>query len=91
MSQDYILHDECRSDGIRTYLDGDDVDDGDNQWSLYSERPATPAHWATAMTYDFYQAMYGRNGYNSSGGAVAVYTSNQDGVENAGSLSRRVS
>lgn len=36
------------------------------------------------MTYDFYLSTYGRNGYNGSGGAVDVYTSYNDGVENAG-------
>jgi Zn-dependent metalloprotease len=87
LSQDYILHDECRGDGIHTYLDGSDVDDGDNLWSLYSERPATSAHWATGMAYDFYLAMYGRNGYNASGGALSVYTSNDNDVDNAGWVS----
>lgn len=70
----YLLKDNCRGDGIQTYLAGSNLTDGDNNWSAISERPATSAHWAAEMTYDFYNNTYGRNSFDGNGKMIEVYT-----------------
>jgi len=70
----YLLKDNCRGDGIQTYLAGDNLTDSDNDWSVIDERPATSAHWAAGMTYDFYNNTYGRNSFDGNGKMIEVYT-----------------
>lgn len=80
----YLLKDNCRGDGIQTYLSGSNVTDGDNDWSAVSERPATSAHWATEITYDFFYNTYGRNSFDGDGAEIEVYTNdNSGGQDNA--------
>jgi len=84
LANDYILKDNCRGDGIHTFLSGSNVDDGDNQWSLLEERPATSAHWATEMTYDFYYNVFGRNSFDNNGAEMVVNTNDDsNGQDNA--------
>jgi len=69
-----LLKDNCRGDGIQTYLTGNSLTDSDNDWSAINERPATSAHWAAEMTYDFYLNTYGRNSFDGNGKLIEVYT-----------------
>jgi len=71
----YLLKDNCRGDGIETFLAGANLTDGDNDWSATDERPATSAHWAAEMTYDFYNNTYGRNSFDNSGAKIDIYLS----------------
>ena len=69
----YITRDECRGNGIYTSkrgVVGNDTwvyyKDADNNWSLEEERPATSAHWAMEMTYDYFNDVHGRNWHYGS-------------------------
>ncbi len=70
---DYRLIDECRGDGIETRKDGGQIiNDEDNQWSLYAERPMTSAHWAAEMVYDYWWNVHQRNSWNANGGLIRI-------------------
>ena len=70
----YILEDDCHGNGIHTYLGklNNDVKDSDNNWSLQSERPATSAHWAAGITYDYFMTRHNRSSFNGTGGNIDI-------------------
>lgn len=78
---DYVTIDECRGDGIYSWVpytwnswfgEWIPIDDSDNQWSLYEERPVTSALWAGEMTYDYWWNVHGRNSWDANGGMVRI-------------------
>ena len=78
LTDDYILKDNCKGDGIHTSLLGSNLVDGDNQWSLTEERPATSAHWAAEMTYNYFYNIHGRNSFDNNGAAITLNISDED-------------
>lgn len=74
----YILNDNTRGDGIRTfnmemgtdYNSAVEFVDADNLWENYNanlDQYATDAHFATASTYDYYQNIHNRNSIDGNG------------------------
>jgi Zn-dependent metalloprotease len=84
----YILEDRARAAFIGTY-EGDinnsnvkkNYVDGDNSWSLESERPATTVHWGMGKTYDYFKDVHNRNSFDNQGSDIECYIF--DGYSNA--------
>jgi len=85
----YITKDECRgyyiktkdfgTNGVHTYYK-----DADNNWSLSSEQPATSAHWAMEMTYDYFNDVHGRNWHYGSEAMHIIITPDNNSYWNRG-------
>lgn len=73
---DYVLKDQDRGEKLHTlkwsatqeWWQRPEVDDNDNVWW----EPSATAHWATQVTWDFYQFTYGRNGMDGAGGKIRI-------------------
>mgnify|MGYP001596565209 CR=1 FL=1 len=68
----YRLIDECRHittvlyDGAPIQIPQDIPTDSDNDWSSVSERPATSAHWAGKVCFDYFKNVHSRPGMNGN-------------------------
>jgi bacillolysin len=81
-SNKYYLQDNTRGGGIFTYdmenrtffpqfyLPGKLWADNDNQFHQAYDAAAVDAHYYAGVTYDYYQAEFGRNSYDNKGAAI---------------------
>jgi bacillolysin len=83
----YILSDATRGNGIRTYnsqkqatyTSAVDFKDTDNNWTaaefnnVNKDNGALDGHWGAEKTYDYWNAIHGRNSYNNAGATIKSY------------------
>jgi bacillolysin len=82
----YILSDATRGNGIQTYNSAKtatypttNFTDADNNWTAAEfnntnkDNGALDAHWGAEMTYDYWSAVHGRNGYDNAGAKIKSY------------------
>ena len=79
LTNDYILKDNCRGNGIQTYIDNKKVKDNDNIWSDSNDCPAVSAHWAAEKTYDYFYYNFNRNSFDNNGAEILIYTNDPSG------------
>lgn len=82
---DYILQDNTRGNGIKTFncenggYQNINFTDNDNDWSsaefdnANKDNAALDAHWGAEKTYDFWNAIFGRNSYDDNGALIRNY------------------
>ena len=82
--QKYILHDNTRGNGIKTYncemrkthIGAVNFFDDDNEWNNVNEQLdeyATDAHFASIATYDYFYNIHGRNSIDNKGFELRSY------------------
>lgn len=65
VGSEYVLHDQCRGNGIRTTLNGAEVTNSSTTWT--TNKHLTQTHWAGMMTYDYFLDKHGLNSYDGLG------------------------
>ncbi len=83
----YVLRETARGGGISTYnannaseknltYPATDFTDTDNNWNNFNaklDEAATDAHWATEMTWDYFNKVHGRNSVDGKGFKLVNY------------------
>ena len=82
ISNDYILNDDTRGDGVHTmrYVSessNEDVTDLDNDWQSANQRPSASGHWAAEKTYDYFINVHNRNSFDTLGALIQVVANYQ--------------
>ena len=94
----YILYDQTRGNGVRTYnlkkgsVIGSAVDftDADNDWTAAEhdnanfDNAALDAHWGVEKTYDYFKNEHNRNSYDNNGTLLRSYVHYGSNYDNAG-------
>ncbi len=78
----YYLKDDCTPTVMTVYDDGNDTvfhqnyyfSTKNNKWSsTFDFQSASTSLWCCRRAVDFYSSVFGRNGYDNSGGDVSIY------------------